>query len=118
MNAAGWEPPNAGTMRVSHSDRQKGSSRRRSGNECVENKSHRMNRPPPKLWPFLLPLLPWLTCLLSPSAHAVQTRNFVVSNFYPAHYYGDDTCPRGLNPTPDVFFKRDLKLLGVPQADV
>jgi hypothetical protein len=77
-----------------------------------------MNRPSPNLWPFLLPALASLACLLPPCAHALQTRSFVVSNFYPAHYYGDDTCPHGLNPTPDVFFKRDLKLLGVPQADV
>jgi hypothetical protein len=49
---------------------------------------------------------------------AATTKSFVLSNFYPATYYGDDTCPRGLNPTPDVFFKRDLKNLGVPQAEV
>jgi hypothetical protein len=49
---------------------------------------------------------------------AAQTRNFVVSDFFPADYYGEDTCPHGLNPRPDVFFKRDLKILGLPQAEV
>jgi hypothetical protein len=51
------------------------------------------------------------------AAHA-ETKSFVLANFYPAAYYGADTCPQGLNPTPDVFFKRDLKILGVPQAQV
>ncbi|HEV7610933.1 MAG TPA: DUF1592 domain-containing protein [Steroidobacteraceae bacterium] len=60
----------------------------------------------------------FLICLLSPSVRAAQTKNFVLSNFYTADYYGDDTCPHGLNPLPDAFFKRDLKILGVPQAEV
>ena len=51
-------------------------------------------------------------------AHATQTKSFVLSYFYPANYYGEDTCPEGLNPLPDVFFKRDLKILGLPQAEV
>jgi len=46
------------------------------------------------------------------------TRSFVVSYFYPADYYAADTCPEGLNPLPDVFFKRDLALLGLPQTEV
>jgi len=53
-----------------------------------------------------------------PAIAAPTTSSFVFSWFYPAHYYGDDTCPDGLNPTPDVFFKRDLKILGIPQAKV
>ena len=52
------------------------------------------------------------------SALAAQTRSFVLNYFYAANYYGEDTCPQGLNPLPDVFFKRDLKILGVPQAKV
>jgi hypothetical protein len=52
------------------------------------------------------------------SALAAQTRSFVLNYFYPANYYGEDTCPQGLNPLPDVFFKRDLKILGVPQTKV
>ena len=52
------------------------------------------------------------------SVRATQTKSFVVSYFYPANYYGEDTCPDGLNPLPDVFFKRDLKILGLPQAEV
>jgi len=49
---------------------------------------------------------------------AAASKSFVVGYFYPATYYGDDTCPKGLNPLPDVFFKRDLKILGLPQADI
>lgn len=59
-----------------------------------------------------------LVWLPAPGARAAETRSFVLSYFYPANYYGDDTCPQGLNPLPDVFFKRDLKILGVPQAEV
>jgi hypothetical protein len=51
-------------------------------------------------------------------ALAAQMRSFVLNYFYPANFYGEDTCPRGLNPLPDVFFKRDLRILGVPQAEV
>lgn len=56
--------------------------------------------------------------LTNPVAQATQSRSFVVANFYPANYFGADTCPQGMNPTPDVFFKRDLKLLGIPQAKI
>src|ERR1700745_67733 len=59
-----------------------------------------------------------LACLLPMSVGATETRSFVLSYFYPANYYGEDTCPDGLNPLPDVFFKRDLKILGLPQAEV
>jgi hypothetical protein len=52
------------------------------------------------------------------SARAAASKSFVLSYFYPATFFGDDTCPTGLNPLPDVFFKRDLKILGLPQADV
>jgi hypothetical protein len=55
---------------------------------------------------------------LAPSAASAATKSYVVGYFYPATYYGDDTCPNGLNPLPDVFFKRDLKILGLPQAEV
>jgi len=51
-------------------------------------------------------------------AQAAQTKTFVINYFYPADYYGEDTCPEGLNPLPDVFFKRDLKILGLPQGEV
>ncbi len=51
-------------------------------------------------------------------AALAETRSWVVSWFYPANYYDKDTCPRGLNPLPDVFFKRDLAALGVPQAEI
>jgi hypothetical protein len=63
----------------------------------------------------------WLiafACLLPVGVDAAETRSFVLSYFYPANYYGDDTCPQGLNPLPDVFFKRDLRILGLPQAEV
>ncbi len=67
-----------------------------------------------------LPLLaiPLLTGAALPAHATPPTRSFVLSWFYPASYYGDDTCVGGLNPTPDVFFKRDLRLLGVPQSQV
>jgi Protein of unknown function (DUF1592)/Protein of unknown function (DUF1588)/Protein of unknown function (DUF1585)/Protein of unknown function (DUF1595)/Protein of unknown function (DUF1587) len=55
---------------------------------------------------------------LAPGASVAMTKSFVLSYFYPANYYGDDTCPQGLNPLADVFFKRDLKLLGMPQAEI
>jgi hypothetical protein len=56
--------------------------------------------------------------LILHSAVTAAAQSFVITYFYPATYYGDDTCPAGLNPLPDVFFKRDLKTLGLPQADV
>ncbi len=59
-----------------------------------------------------------LTCALMSGKAAAETRSFVVSWFYPANYYDQDTCPHGLNPLPDVFFKRDLALLGVPKAEI
>jgi len=59
-----------------------------------------------------------LACIARAGAAAVTTQSFVLYYFYPATYYGDDTCPNGLNPLPDVFFKRDLKILGLPQSDV
>jgi hypothetical protein len=55
---------------------------------------------------------------LAPGASGALTKSFVLSYFYPANYYGDDTCPHGLNPLADVFFKRDLKILGIPQAEI
>lgn len=59
-----------------------------------------------------------LACLPPISLRAAETKSFVLSYFYPANYYGEETCPDGLNPLPDVFFKRDLKILGLPQAEV
>jgi hypothetical protein len=56
--------------------------------------------------------------LILHTAGTAAAKSFVITYFYPATYYGDDTCPAGLNPLPDVFFKRDLQTLGLPQADV
>ena len=64
----------------------------------------------------LVPLV--LACVPVRAVDAAAAKSFVLSYFYPATYYGDDTCPRGLNPLPDVFFKRDLKILGLPQAEI
>lgn len=61
----------------------------------------------------LLALLAVAAC-----ARANDSRTFVLSYFYPANYYGEDTCPEGLNPLADVFFKRDLRRLGLPQAEI
>jgi hypothetical protein len=55
---------------------------------------------------------------MSAGTAIAETRSFAVSWFYPANYYDKDTCPDGLNPLPDVFFKRDLSALGVPRADI
>jgi hypothetical protein len=55
---------------------------------------------------------------LAPGSARADTRSFVVSWFYPADYYDAATCPEGLNPLPDVFFKRDLLLLGLPEAEI
>lgn len=49
---------------------------------------------------------------------SATTRSFVVSYFYPANYFAAETCPRGLNPLADVFFKRDLKILGIPGVKI
>jgi hypothetical protein len=68
------------------------------------------------LFQWLGPLV--CACLAVPATSGAETRSFVVAQFYPANYFGQDTCPQGMNPTPDVFFKRDLKLLGVPQSRV
>jgi hypothetical protein len=51
-------------------------------------------------------------------ATATESRSFVLTYFYPANYYGDDTCPQGLNPLADVFFKRDLRRLGLPAGEI
>jgi uncharacterized protein DUF1592/uncharacterized protein DUF1588/uncharacterized protein DUF1595/uncharacterized protein DUF1585/uncharacterized protein DUF1587 len=59
-----------------------------------------------------------LAGLLPLGARATETKSFVLSYFYPANYYGKDTCPEGLNPLSDVFFKRDLRILGLPAAEV
>jgi hypothetical protein len=59
-----------------------------------------------------------LGCWLPMGARTTETKSFVLSYFYPANYYGKDTCPEGLNPLSDVFFKRDLKVLGLPAVEV
>ena len=71
--------------------------------------------------PHTLPCVALIAAVLAGLAAqgaAAATRSFVLGYFYPATYYADDTCPSGLNPLPDVFFKRDLKSLGLPQAEV
>ena len=67
---------------------------------------------------LLASLLAMVSSVLASGAGTAATKSYVVGYFYPATYYGDDTCPHGLNPLPDVFFKRDLKILGLPQAEV
>src|SRR5882757_11103530 len=72
-------------------------------------------------WPqhVALPLASlFVACLAMTGPSAAATKSFVLSYFYPANFYRDDTCPDGLNPLPDVFFKRDLRILGLPQAEV
>src|SRR5208282_3195955 len=72
-----------------------------------------------RIWSLLVASIALLlACFPAQSARATTTKSFVLSYFYPATYYGEDTCPKGLNPLPDVFFKRDLKILGLPQSEV
>jgi hypothetical protein len=59
-----------------------------------------------------------LGCLPAPHPSVAATQSYVLNYFYPANYYAEDTCPKGLNPLPDVFFKRDLRILGVPEARI
>jgi hypothetical protein len=73
-----------------------------------------MGRPRWRTLAAILSVAAWL----APGASGAMTKSFVLSYFYPANYYGDDTCPHGLNPLADVFFKRDLKILGMPQAEI
>src|SRR5260370_16262241 len=76
------------------------------------NRSHRNQGLVVLLIPLFFAFLP------VQRADAAVSKIFVLNYFYPATYYGDDTCPQGLNPVPDVFFKRDLKTLGLQQAGV
>ena len=69
------------------------------------------------LWHTLAALVS-MAAWLTPCTSGAATQSFVLSYFYPANYYGEDTCPHGLNPLADVFFKRDLRLLGIPQAEI
>jgi hypothetical protein len=85
---------------------------RSAGNAGAVNRAHGRRI----LGRALIPLL--FACLALQNAGAAATKSFVLNYFYPATYYGDDTCPQGLNPLPDVFFKRDLKILGLPRAEV
>jgi hypothetical protein len=62
--------------------------------------------------------IPMLFACVAAHQAGAATKSYVIGYFYPATYYGDDTCPNGLNPLPDVFFKRDLKILGLPQSEV
>ncbi len=80
--------------------------------DCIDWLRRRLRR---SLVPWLIACL--VACLAAQPA-AAATQSYVIGYFYPATYYGDDTCPEGLNPLPDVFFKRDLKLLGLPQSEV
>lgn len=52
------------------------------------------------------------------SAVAGETRGFVVDWFHLATLNGKESCPHGLNPLSDVFYKRDLRNLGYSPAEV
>ncbi len=66
-----------------------------------------------------LTLLAALT-LQAPSAMAGQTKGFVVSWFNIAEYadpQGRD-CPHGVNDGPEIYYRRELKQAGLPQAQI
>ena len=50
--------------------------------------------------------------LSSPSAHAADTRSWVVNWFTHASYSQDGDCPAGLNPLSEDQYRQDLKALG------
>lgn len=59
-----------------------------------------------------------LTCMSNPVS-AQTTRSFVVSWYYDANYYADESdCPAGMNLSSAEFYRRDLLRMGVDQAKV
>ncbi len=52
------------------------------------------------------------------SAHATQTKGFVVSWFYMATYSQDGDCPDGLNPSIEQNFRRILAEAGKSQPEI
>jgi hypothetical protein len=52
------------------------------------------------------------------AALASETRGFVVDWFHIATLSGSESCPGGLNPLSEVFYKRDLKNLGYTPAQI
>jgi hypothetical protein len=53
------------------------------------------------------------------SAHAEFTRSYVVSWYYDANFYKDESsCPNGLNLSAAEFYRRDLLRLGHPKEKV
>ena len=61
-----------------------------------------------------------LAALAAPSAHAAKTLGFVVSWFNVAEYadpQGRD-CPHGVNDGPQVYYRKELKQAGLPQAEI
>ncbi|HTJ64648.1 MAG TPA: hypothetical protein VL899_12655 [Alphaproteobacteria bacterium] len=56
----------------------------------------------------------------APSAMAAQTKGFVVSWFNVAEYADPQNrdCPHGVNDGPEIYYRRELKQAGLPQAAI
>ena len=57
-------------------------------------------------------------CFGAATASAGEARGFIVDWFHLATLSGTESCPHGLNPLSDVFYKRDLRNLGYSPAEV
>ena len=71
-------------------------------------------------WPALALMAPIMAAIAAPSASAGETRGFVVSWFNQAEYadpQGRD-CPHGVNDGPEIYYRRELKQSGLPQAEI
>src|SRR5580704_2931793 len=57
---------------------------------------------------------------LAPRVHAGETKGFVVSWFNVAEYADPQNrdCPHGVNDGPEIYYRRELKQSGLPQAQI
>ncbi|MBY0510061.1 MAG: hypothetical protein K2P94_07890 [Rhodospirillaceae bacterium] len=60
----------------------------------------------------------WAGMSFAAEVQASETRGFVVDWFHLATLSGQESCPTGLNPLSDVFYKRDLRNLGYSAKEV
>jgi hypothetical protein len=54
------------------------------------------------------------------SASASETKGFLISWFHTAQYYDDKgrDCPKGINPGPEQYYRRELASIGKSQAEI
>jgi hypothetical protein len=67
---------------------------------------------------FAMPMLAVLCAGIPGAAFAGETKGFVVEWLGHATSYVKENCPAGLNPLSDEVFKRELRRLGYPNAEV